>query len=78
MVILPFGCLMVSDKIAAKYDDTVLSLGLTYSAHPVSCAAALETLKIYEDEGLIENCAAMGKYVNERSRKIKTKTSEHW
>ena len=37
---LPFGCLMVSDKIAAKYDDTVLALGLTYSAHPVSCAAA--------------------------------------
>ncbi len=67
---LPFGCLMVSDKIAAKYDDTVLSLGLTYSAHPVSCAAALETLKIYEDEGLIENCVAMGKYVNEQVEKL--------
>jgi taurine--2-oxoglutarate transaminase len=31
---LPFGCLMVSDKIAAKYNDVVLPLGLTYSAHP--------------------------------------------
>ena len=70
---LPFGCLMVSDKIAAKYDDTVLSLGLTYSAHPVSCAAALETLKIYEDEGLIENCAAMSKYVNDEVEKLKQK-----
>ena len=70
---LPFGCLMVSDKISAKYDDTVLSLGLTYSAHPVSCAAALETLKIYEDEGLIENCAAMGQYVNEQVEKLKQK-----
>ncbi len=69
---------MVSDKIAAKYDDAMLALGLTYSAHPVSCAAALETLKIYEDDGLIENAAAMGKYVNEASRKIKTKTSNHW
>ncbi len=38
---LPFGCLMVSDKIAAKYDDAMLPLGLTYSAHPVSCAAAV-------------------------------------
>jgi taurine--2-oxoglutarate transaminase len=63
---LPFGCLMVSDKIAAKYDDQVLPLGLTYSAHPVSCAAALETLKIYEDDNLIENAAAMGAYMNER------------
>jgi taurine--2-oxoglutarate transaminase len=68
---LPFGCLMVSDSIAAKFDDTVLSLGLTYSAHPVSCAAALETLKIYEDEGLIENCAAMGKYVEQRVEEMK-------
>jgi taurine--2-oxoglutarate transaminase len=63
---LPFGCLMVSDRIAAKFDDQVLPLGLTYSAHPVCCAAALETLKIYEDEGLIENAALMGKYVEER------------
>lgn len=70
---LPFGCLMVSDKIAAKYDDTVLSLGLTYSAHPVSCAAALETIKIYEDDGLIENCSAMGKYVEQRIEELKHK-----
>ncbi len=67
---LPFGCLMVSDKIAAKYDDTVLALGLTYSAHPVSCAAALETLKIYEDEKLIENASAMGEYVRERMNEL--------
>lgn len=70
---LPFGCLMVSDKIAAKFDDTVLSLGLTYSAHPVSCAAALETLHIYEDEGLIANCAAMGRYVEQQVEKLKDK-----
>ena len=70
---LPFGCLMVSDKIAAKFDDNVLALGLTYSAHPVSCAAALETLKIYEDEGLIENAAAMGRYVEQRVEEMKAK-----
>lgn len=70
---LPFGCLMVSDKIAAKYDDAVLALGLTYSAHPVSCAAALETLKIYEDEKLIENAAAMGQYVTERMNTLMEK-----
>lgn len=61
---VPFGCLMVSNKIASKYDDTMLPLGLTYSAHPVCCAAALETLKIYEDERLIENTVAMGRYMN--------------
>jgi taurine--2-oxoglutarate transaminase len=68
---LPLGCLQVSDKIAAKYDDAVLPLGLTYSAHPVSCAAAVETLKIYEDENLIENAAAMGKYIEKRVEQMK-------
>jgi taurine--2-oxoglutarate transaminase len=70
---LPFGCLMVSDKIAAKYDDNMLALGLTYSAHPVSCAAALETIKVYEDDGLLENAAAMGKYVAGQVELLKKK-----
>jgi taurine--2-oxoglutarate transaminase len=70
---LPFGCLMVSDKIASKFDEQVLPLGLTYSAHPVSCAAALETLQVYEDEGLIDNTRAMSKYVDEQVEKLKQK-----
>ncbi|MBS1735434.1 MAG: aminotransferase class III-fold pyridoxal phosphate-dependent enzyme [Bacteroidetes bacterium] len=68
---LPFGCLMVSDKIAAKFDDAMLPLGLTYSAHPVCCAAALENLKIYEEDNLIENTVAMGKYLDGRIEKMK-------
>jgi taurine--2-oxoglutarate transaminase len=70
---LPFGCLQVSNKIAAKYDDAFLPLGLTYSAHPVSCAAALETLKIYDDEGLFENTLAMEKYLNQQVESLKKK-----
>ncbi|MEJ7827801.1 MAG: aminotransferase class III-fold pyridoxal phosphate-dependent enzyme, partial [Segetibacter sp.] len=70
---LPFGCLMVSDKIAAKYDDTYLSLGLTYSSHPVSCAAALEVLNIYEDDNLIENAKEMGEYLDQRMEELKSK-----
>ncbi len=69
---LPFGCLMVSDKIASKYDDAMLPLGLTYSAHPVSMAAALETLHIYEDEGLIENAVRMGRYMDKRIEEMKS------
>jgi taurine--2-oxoglutarate transaminase len=70
---LPFGCLQVTDKIAEKYDDTVLPLGLTYSAHPVCCAAALEVLKIYEDDNLIENTVAMGEYVAEKMEVMRLK-----
>jgi taurine---2-oxoglutarate transaminase len=70
---LPFGCLMVSDKIASKYDDAYLPIGLTYSAHPVCCAAALEVLKIYEDDNLIENTNSIGKYLDERMVDMETK-----
>lgn len=70
---LPLGCLMVSDRIAAKYDDNVLALGLTYSAHPVSCAAALETLKIYEEDNLLERCREMEAYMNRQVRALMKK-----
>lgn len=70
---LPLGCLMVSERIASKYDDIMLPLGLTYSAHPVSCAAALETLKIYEEDKLLDNAAAMGRYIDASIEKLKQK-----
>ena len=68
---LPLGCLMLTDRIAAKFDDTVLAIGLTYSAHPVACAAALETLKIYETDRLLENAVAMGIYLDSEIEKLK-------
>jgi taurine--2-oxoglutarate transaminase len=70
---IPLGALIISDTIAKQYDDNVLWLGLTYSAHPVSCAAALETLKIYEDEDLIENAREMGKYMDQQLEGLKQK-----
>jgi len=70
---LPLGALIVSDGIAAHFDDKVLWLGLTYSAHPVSCAAALEVLKIYEDEDLLANARNMGEYIEQQVRVLQEK-----
>lgn len=68
---VPLGALIISDKIAERYNDSVLWLGLTYSAHPVSCAAGLEVLKIYEEDDLIANAAAMGRYMEQQVEKLK-------
>ena len=68
---LPLGALIVSDKLAKHFDDNMLWLGLTYSAHPVCCAAGVEVLKIYEEENMIENAAAMGKYIEEKVEEMK-------
>jgi 4-aminobutyrate---pyruvate transaminase len=55
---LPIGAVMVSEKIydvlrneSAK--TGVFSHGFTYSGHPVASAVALETLKIYEERGIL-------------------------
>jgi taurine--2-oxoglutarate transaminase len=70
---IPLGALIVTDKIAEHFNDRMLYLGLTYSAHPVACAAGLEVLKIYEDEHLIENAADMGRYVDRQVALLKEK-----
>jgi taurine--2-oxoglutarate transaminase len=63
---LPLGAMMVTDEIAKRFDDVPLALGLTYSAHAVACAAAIENLKILVEEKMTENAAAMGAYVERR------------
>jgi len=68
---LPLGGLIVSAEIAARFDDRVLPLGLTYSAHPVCCAAALATIEVYEEEGLVERAAEMGAYIEQRVEALK-------
>jgi taurine--2-oxoglutarate transaminase len=42
---LPLGALIVSEKIAKQYDDNVLWLGLTYSAHPVSLSGKFRSIE---------------------------------
>lgn len=54
------GAVIVHERIAKHFDEQVLACGLTYYAHPVACAAAVETLKVYEDERLFENAARLG------------------
>ncbi|MGE3546880.1 MAG: aminotransferase class III-fold pyridoxal phosphate-dependent enzyme, partial [Kofleriaceae bacterium] len=54
------GAVIVHDRVARHFDANVLACGLTYYAHPTACAAALETLKLYDDEKLFDNAAKLG------------------
>ena len=63
---LPLGCVMVTDEIATKFEKTPMMVGLTYNAHPVSMAAALAVLNIYEQDKLIENVQKMGAYIESK------------
>lgn len=70
---LPLGATIVTDKIAQHFDNTPLQIGLTYSAHAVSCAAAIENIKVMEEESMVQNAAEMGKYIEQRMEELKAK-----
>ena len=54
------GAVIVHERVAKYFETNVLACGLTYYAHPTACAAALETMKLYEDEQLYANATRLG------------------
>jgi taurine--2-oxoglutarate transaminase len=70
---VPMGGLMVTDEIANSFNDRMLPLGLTYSAHPVSCAAALATLEVYEELNLVNRANEMGEYLKSQLLELQKK-----
>jgi len=67
----PLGAVIVSDKIAAYFDDKYLYAGLTYNGHALALAAALATIQVYEEEGLLENARRVGAYLREKLEALK-------
>ena len=55
--------MIISDAIAATFDDRVFPGGLTYSGHPLAMASIVATLDAMADEGIVENAAAIGRDV---------------
>ena len=51
---LPIGGVIVSDRVAEVVMSTDFNHGYTYSGHPVCAAAALENIRIIEEEKLVE------------------------
>ena len=67
---LPLGGLIVSEKICDVFNEKALPLGLTYSAHPVSLAAAEAVLNIYESDGLIKQAELRGQYLDKKAAEM--------
>jgi taurine--2-oxoglutarate transaminase len=57
---VPLGAVIVRQHIADHFEKNPFVCGLTYSGHPVGCAAALATIKVYEDDNLVERARVMG------------------
>lgn len=70
---VPLGGVIVDKKIADYFDDHKLMCGLTYSGHPLACAAGLATLDVYKEEKLVERSKAMGKILGQIEEELKRK-----
>jgi taurine---2-oxoglutarate transaminase len=54
------GAVGMRQAIADTFKDKPFPGGLTYSSHPVACAAALATLAVMEQDGLVDRAQRMG------------------
>jgi len=57
---VPVGGVIISDEIAATFDDRVFPGGLTYSGHPLAAASIVASIDAMTEEGIIDNAKRIG------------------
>ena len=67
------GGVVVSKKISEYFDDHLLSCGLTYSGHPLACAAGVACLNFYKDADILSNVNKSGAVLGECLENLKSK-----
>ena len=71
----PLGALFISDRLideisAASNEGRGFTSGFTYSGHPVSCAAAMANLDVFENDGLLEHVRRIAPYFERALRSL--------
>jgi len=57
---VPLGGVLISQRIADTFAERPFPGGLTYSGHPLACAAAVESMKVFEEEGVLDHARMLG------------------
>lgn len=70
---IPLGAVGMRHHIAQHFQKNVFYGGLTYNSHPVGCAAALATIRVYEEDHLIENAKKMGAIMKQLGAELQAK-----
>lgn len=60
----PLGAVAMREEIAGFFRERVYQSGLTYTAHPVSLAAAIANIQVMQEDHLVEHAAEMGKVLH--------------
>lgn len=72
---IPLGATILSEHVHDVISDpkgknSVLTMGFTYSGHPVACAAALKNIEIMEREDMLAHVRDVGPYLQERAKEL--------
>ena len=62
---VPLGGVVISDRIAKHFDTVAFPGGLTYSGHPLACAAGVATFEVFERDSILERVRDLGERVVE-------------
>jgi taurine---2-oxoglutarate transaminase len=57
---VPLGGVLISDAIAATFQDRPYPGGLTYSGHPLACASAVASINIFKEESIVDHARDLG------------------
>ncbi len=60
---VPLGGVVISHAISEAFDDRVFPGGLTYSGHPLACAAGVATFNVFRRDGILERVRDLGERV---------------
>jgi taurine--2-oxoglutarate transaminase len=66
----PLGAVVASAGVAQVLQSQTLMTGLTYSGHPLSCAAGVAAIESYQQENLIERSRILGRAMFERAQAL--------
>jgi taurine---2-oxoglutarate transaminase len=70
---LPLGAVVVSPEVARILEGQMLMTGLTYSGHPLACAAGVAALESYATEDLITRSRTLGAFLMQRLRQVEAR-----
>jgi taurine--2-oxoglutarate transaminase len=67
---VPLGAMVINQQLADWVRDEYFAGGLTYSGHVLACASAVASIEAFQEEGIVENAAALGDILREELAKL--------
>lgn len=72
-VYCPMAATIFSETVARSFDDHIFGHGQSFSGHALGAAAALASIDVLHEEGLLARTRDLGAYLGDKLRKIAAK-----